>query len=33
MHETRQRLLIRAQAGEANAWKDLLDLYRPLILS
>src|SRR5262249_56497591 len=30
--ETRQSLLIRAQAGEANAWKDLTDLYRPLIL-
>jgi RNA polymerase sigma-70 factor (ECF subfamily) len=33
MHETRQSLLIRAQAGEADAWKDLLVLYRPLILS
>ncbi len=33
MYETRQSLLIRAQAGEADAWKDLLDLYRPLILS
>jgi RNA polymerase sigma-70 factor (ECF subfamily) len=33
MDETRQSLLIRAQAGEADAWKDLLDLYRPLILS
>src|SRR5262249_57105980 len=32
MHETRQSLLLRAQAGEANAWKDLTDLYRPLIL-
>jgi hypothetical protein len=30
MHETRQSLLIRAQAGEADAWKDL---HRPLILS
>jgi RNA polymerase sigma-70 factor (ECF subfamily) len=33
MDETRQSLLIRAQTGEADAWKDLLDLYRPLILS
>jgi RNA polymerase sigma-70 factor (ECF subfamily) len=33
MDETRQSLLIRAQAGETDAWKDLLDLYRPLILS
>ena len=33
MNETRQSLLIRAQAGEENAWKDLTDLYRPLILS
>jgi RNA polymerase sigma-70 factor (ECF subfamily) len=32
MHETRQSLLIRAQTGEANAWKDLTDLYRPLII-
>ena len=32
MNETRQSLLLRAQAGEANAWKDLTDLYRPLIL-
>src|SRR4029077_17724316 len=32
MHETRQSLLLRAQAGEENAWKDLADLYRPLIL-
>jgi RNA polymerase sigma-70 factor (ECF subfamily) len=33
MDETRQSLLIRAQAGEADAWNDLLVLYRPLILS
>lgn len=32
MDETRQSLLLRAQTGEANAWKDLTDLYRPLIL-
>jgi RNA polymerase sigma-70 factor, ECF subfamily len=32
MDETRQSLLLRAQNGEANAWKDLTDLYRPLIL-
>ena len=32
MNETRQSLLIRAQAGEENAWKDLTDLYRPLII-
>lgn len=32
MHETRQSLLLRAQTGEANAWKDLTDLYRPLII-
>jgi RNA polymerase sigma-70 factor (ECF subfamily) len=32
MYETRHSLLLRAQAGEANAWKDLTDLYRPLIL-
>jgi RNA polymerase sigma-70 factor (ECF subfamily) len=33
MNETRESLLIRAQAGETDAWKDLIDLYRPLILS
>jgi RNA polymerase sigma-70 factor (ECF subfamily) len=33
MNETRQSLLIRAQTGEADAWKDLTDLYRPLILA
>lgn len=32
MHETRQSLLLRAQTGDAAAWKDLTDLYRPLIL-
>ena len=32
MHETRQSLLLRAQTGEAGAWKDLTDLYRPLII-
>src|SRR5262249_27169382 len=32
MHETRQSLLFRAQTGETDAWKDLTDLYRPLIL-
>src|SRR5262249_48364218 len=29
--ETRQSLLLRAQTGEADAWKDLTELYRPLI--
>jgi RNA polymerase sigma-70 factor (ECF subfamily) len=33
MNETRQSLLLRAQTGETNAWKDLTDLYRPLILA
>lgn len=33
MNETRQSLLLRAQTGEATAWKDLMDLYRPLILA
>jgi RNA polymerase sigma-70 factor (ECF subfamily) len=32
MNETRQSLLLRAQIGEENAWKDLTRLYRPLIL-
>ena len=32
MNETRQSLLLRAQTGEEDAWKVLLDLYRPLIL-
>jgi RNA polymerase sigma factor (sigma-70 family) len=31
MDETRQSLLLRAQNGEANAWKDVTDLYRPLV--
>jgi RNA polymerase sigma-70 factor (ECF subfamily) len=33
MSETRSSLLFRAQTGEENAWKDLTDLYRPLIVS
>ena len=33
MNETRQSLLLRAQTGEPNAWQDLTDLYRPLIVS
>src|SRR5262245_63624615 len=32
MNETRQSLLLRAQTGETDAWQDLTDLYRPLIL-
>jgi RNA polymerase sigma-70 factor (ECF subfamily) len=32
MDETRQSLLLRAQTGEEAAWKDLADLYRPLII-
>lgn len=32
MTDTRQSLLIRAQAGEADAWQVLADLYRPLIV-
>src|SRR5262245_42823821 len=32
MDETRQSLLLRAQTGEANAWKDLTDLYRLMII-
>src|SRR5216683_1718989 len=32
MDETRQSLLLRAQTGEENAWKDLTELYRPLII-
>src|SRR5262249_13339439 len=32
MNETRQSLLLRAQTGEADAWRDLTDLYRPLII-
>jgi RNA polymerase sigma-70 factor (ECF subfamily) len=33
MNETRHSLLLRAQTGETDAWKDLMDLYRPLILA
>ena len=33
MDQTRQSLLLRAQTGEENAWKDLTDLYRPLIIA
>ncbi len=33
MDETRQSLLLRAQTGETEAWKNLVDLYRPLILA
>src|SRR3954467_7580495 len=32
MNETRQSLLLRARAGETDAWQVLTDLYRPLIL-
>ena len=32
MNETQQSLLLRAQNGEQDAWKDLTGLYRPLIL-
>ena len=32
MDETRQSLLLRAQTGEMDAWRDLTDLYRPVIL-
>jgi RNA polymerase sigma-70 factor (ECF subfamily) len=32
MNETQQSLLLRAQNGEQDAWKDLTDLYHPLIL-
>jgi len=32
MNETRQSLLFRARTGEENAWKDLTELYRPLII-
>jgi RNA polymerase sigma-70 factor (ECF subfamily) len=31
MSETRHSLLLRAQIGEGDAWKDLTNLYRPLI--
>jgi RNA polymerase sigma-70 factor, ECF subfamily len=33
MSDTRQSLLFRAQTGEEDAWKDLTDLYRPLIIA
>jgi hypothetical protein len=29
MYETRQSLLLRAQAGQADAWRDLTDPYHP----
>ena len=32
MESTRSSLLIRAQAGDAGAWEDLCELYRPLIV-
>src|SRR5436190_4723777 len=32
MDETRQSLLLRARTGQEKAWKDLTDLYRPLII-
>jgi RNA polymerase sigma-70 factor (ECF subfamily) len=32
MSVTRQSLLLRAQAGDGGAWKDLTALYRPLIV-
>ncbi len=32
MNETRHSLLLRARTGEEDAWKDLTDLYRPLII-
>jgi RNA polymerase sigma-70 factor (ECF subfamily) len=32
MAATRQSLLVRAQIGDERAWKDLADLYRPLIV-
>jgi RNA polymerase sigma-70 factor (ECF subfamily) len=32
MDVTRQSLLLRAQGGDENAWKDLTDLYRPLVV-
>ena len=33
MNDTRQSLLLRAQTGEEDAWRDLTDLYRPLIIA
>ena len=32
MTDTRKSLLLRAQTGEENAWKDLTALYRPLMI-
>jgi RNA polymerase sigma-70 factor (ECF subfamily) len=32
MEATRSSLLVRAQAGDAGAWEDLCELYRPLIV-
>ena len=32
MEATRSSLLIRARAGDAGAWEDLCELYRPLIV-
>jgi RNA polymerase sigma-70 factor (ECF subfamily) len=32
MSDTRKSLLIRAQTGNADAWQDLIALYRPLIV-
>jgi RNA polymerase sigma-70 factor (ECF subfamily) len=32
MEATRSSLLIRAKAGDAGAWEDLCELYRPLIV-
>jgi RNA polymerase sigma-70 factor (ECF subfamily) len=32
MEDTRKSLLLRAQTAEEHAWKDLTDLYRPLIV-
>jgi RNA polymerase sigma factor (sigma-70 family) len=32
MNETQHSLLVRAQSGETDAWKNLTALYRPLIL-
>ena len=32
MNETRQSLLLRAWTGQEEAWKDLTDIYRPLII-
>jgi hypothetical protein len=33
MNENQESLLLRAQKRETIAWKDLTDLYRPLILA